>query len=183
MTTFNDTYDFGIGRKLENLPRLLELELQTQLPTDAATQFERIVMPGGEGDQRTPGLRFGDPRVVPLFAGLARFELIADGFRARDLQPLIADYLGEPYSMSRMAYDLRRLRLSGLIERRPDSHRYQLTAVGRRMVPFCGKLYTRAVCCGLRYLDPRHPPTPLARAARAYDAALGGHLVAAGLCA
>lgn len=193
-TTFNDTYDFGIGRKLENLPRLiergreinsrlLELELQTQRPTDAATQFERIVMPSGESDQRTPGLRFGDPRVVALFAGLARFELIADGFRARDLQPLVADYLGEPYSMSQMAYDLRRLRLNRLIERGPDSHRYHLTDDGRRMVPFCGKLYARAVCRGLRYLDPRHPPTPLARAARAYDAALDSHLVAARLCA
>ena len=60
-TTFNDTYDFGIGKKLENLPRLLDLELQSQRPTAAASQFAHLVMPSGEAGQRAPGLRFGDP--------------------------------------------------------------------------------------------------------------------------
>lgn len=184
-TTFNNTYDFGIGRKLENLPklivlgrqinsRLLDLELQTQRPTATATQFENVVMPSGDSDQRVPGLRFGDPRVVALFAALARFALVLDGFRAGDLQPSVEAYLGGTYSMAQMAYDLRRLRLNGLIERRAGTHRYQLTAQGRRMVPFCAKLYARAVCRGLRHLDPQHPPTPLGRASRAYDEGFEG---------
>lgn len=193
-TTFNDTYDFRIGRKLENLPRLvekgreinhrlLELELQTQRPTPAASQFEHIVMPSGERDRRVPGLRFGDPRVVALFAILARFALTVDGFRAADLRPQIEAFLDSPYSMAQTAYDLRRLRLNGLIERTPGSQHYHLTTDGRRMVPFCSKLYARAICRGLRHLDGSHPVTSLARAERAYDDAIHSYLVAARLCA
>lgn len=75
------------------------------------------------------------PLVVALFAVLARFALAVDGFRAGDLQPQMADYQGQPYSMSQMAYDLRRLRLNGHTERRPGTHRYRLSAEGRRMAP------------------------------------------------
>jgi hypothetical protein len=193
-TTFHDTYDFGIGKKIENLPRLIErgrqinrslldLELQTQRPSAAASHFERIVMPSGEPGQRAPGLRLGDPRVVALYAVLARFALTVNGFRAGELQPLVEAYLGEPYPMSRMAYDLRRLRLNGLIQRLPRSHRYQLTAEGRRIIPFCSKLYSRAVCAGLRRMEANQPPMPLSLAARAYDLAIADHLVAARLSA
>lgn len=192
-TTFNDSRDFGIGKKLENLPRLialgrqinqrlLELELQSQRPSTTASRFEQMVMPSGQPHRRAPGLRFGDPRVVALFAALARFEVTVGGFRAGDLQPAVESYLGAEYSMRQMGYDLRRLRLNGLIERVPRSHRYQLTADGRRMVPFCSKLYARAVCRGLARLDPTYPPTRLGRAARAYDEALAAHLVAVRLC-
>lgn len=105
------------------------------------------------------------------------------GFRAGDLRPSVEAYLCEAYPMPRMAYDLRRLRLKGLIERLPSTHQYRLTSEGRHVVPFCAKLYTRAICRDLRHLDPGHPTTPLGRAARAYDAALHAYLVDARLCA
>ena len=193
-TTFHDTRDFGVGKKIENLPRrielgrqinarLLDLELQTQPPTAAASQFERIVMPSGQPGRRAPGLRFGDPRVVALYAALARFEVAVGGFRAGDLQPLVAAYRGADYSMPQMGYDLRRLRRNGLIERMPSSHRYRLTPEGRRLVPFSSKLYSRAVCGGLARLQPEHAPTSLGNAARAYDEAVAAHLVKTRLCA
>ena len=47
------------------------------------------------------------------------------------------------------------------------------------MVPFCSKLYARAICLGLRHLDPRHVPSPLGRA---FDDAVKGYLVGARLC-
>lgn len=44
-----------------------------------------------------------------------------------------------------MTYDLRRLRLHGLIERVPRSHRYRITPIGARVAMFYARLYTRAL--------------------------------------
>jgi predicted MarR family transcription regulator len=44
-----------------------------------------------------------------------------------------------------MTYDLRRLRLHGLIERIPQSHRYQVTTLGARIAMFYVRLYARAL--------------------------------------
>jgi DNA-binding IclR family transcriptional regulator len=42
-----------------------------------------------------------------------------------------------------MSYDLRRLRLHGLIERIPNSYRYQLTPQGLRIAMFFSRTYAR----------------------------------------
>ena len=44
-----------------------------------------------------------------------------------------------------MTYDLRRLRLHGLIERVPRSHRYRITPLGAQTAIFYVRLYARAV--------------------------------------
>ncbi len=49
----------------------------------------------------------------------------------------------EAYTASQMTYDLRRLRLKGLIARVQGSHRYILTAYGRRVTLLMTKLYSR----------------------------------------
>jgi hypothetical protein len=52
------------------------------------------------------------------------------------MRALLAQRLGlDPtnYPAGRMSYDLRRLRLQGIIERIPRSHRYQLTPSGLRI--------------------------------------------------
>ena len=51
-----------------------------------------------------------------------------------------------------MTYDLRRLRLHGLIERVPRSHRYRITATGAQVAMFYARLYTRALrpACSLQ---------------------------------
>ena len=51
-----------------------------------------------------------------------------------------------------MTYDLRRLRLKGLIERISNSHRYRLTNLGIRVVTFFTKLYHRLFTPGLAAL-------------------------------
>ena len=83
--------------------------------------------------QRASALRFGDPRVQALFAALLRFDLLPHGFRNRELREAVASLCGlslDEYGAGRMTYDLRRLRLRGLIERLPGTRRYQLTAEG-----------------------------------------------------
>ena len=81
--------------------------------------------------QRASALHFGDPRVQALFAALLRFDLLPYGFRNRELREAVASLSGlslDDYGTGRMTYDLRRLRLRGLIERVPGTRRYQLTA-------------------------------------------------------
>jgi hypothetical protein len=71
--------------------------------------------------------KFGQPRVMALFLALI------DAFHNRDPRGLVADLLGvtaEPYTASQMTYDLRRLRLKGLIFRPPRTNRYFVTPYG-----------------------------------------------------
>lgn len=42
-----------------------------------------------------------------------------------------------------MTYDLRRLRLKGLIHRIPTTHRYTATTYGLKVAFFCSKLFLR----------------------------------------
>ena len=85
--------------------------------------------------------------------------------------------------MRQMAYDLRRLIRKGLIERLPRSHRCRLTDLGRQLILFCPKVYTRVVCGGLRQFDVGHPPTQLNIAWRSFEVALNSLLQQARLTA
>ena len=61
--------------------------------------------------------------------------------------------------MGQMSYDLRRLRLKGLITRLPHTNTYVLTDEGQRVVLFYTKLHNRL----LRPLTAANdPPAPLA---------------------
>jgi len=71
--------------------------------------------------------------VQSLFAALLRFDLLPQGFRNRELRETVAALCGlspDDYGAGRMTYDLRRLRLRGIIERIPRTQRYRLTAKG-----------------------------------------------------
>ena len=96
------------------------------------------------GEQRAAGLCFADPRVQGLLHVLLFFLLVQATFRNKDLREHIAPLLGmEPSQLSpgRVTYDLRRLRLHGLIERIPKTHCYCITAKGLRTAIF----YTQVV--------------------------------------
>ena len=83
--------------------------------------------------QRASALRFDDRRAQALFSALVMFSPHLNGFCHRQLREHLAQLLGlDPasYSPGRMTYDLRRLRLHGLIRRIPGTHRYHLTAQG-----------------------------------------------------
>jgi hypothetical protein len=156
-TTINEARDFGTSKALKNLPflrnqasainrRLLEVERLSHNCTLSQEALDRLQRPTVETDQRAPGLRFGDARVMALFHALCVFDHVQRGFRNRDLRQHIADLLGltfEEYGPGRMTYDLRRLRLKGLIARVPTTHRYTVTTYGLRVALFCSKLFLR----------------------------------------
>jgi hypothetical protein len=57
-----------------------------------------------------------------------------------------------------MTYHLRRLRLHGIIERIPQTHRYRITDSGPRTVWFCTRTYSRILRPGLGTLLPELSP-------------------------
>jgi hypothetical protein len=177
-TTINNTRDFGIGKLLKNLPelrqigfranrRLLDVQKVSHDCSIGEDAFDKVVRPIEVTGQRAAGLRFGDPRVQALFAVLVMFSLQLRGFTNQEIRPLLAQLLGlDPanYPIGRMTYDLRRLRLHGIIERIPCSHRYQLTPDGLRIALFFSRTYTRLLRPKLAEIIPKIKPpisTPL----------------------
>lgn len=158
-TTINDTYDFQIGRSLSNLAALRQIGFQAnrrllrvqRLSHDCLIgedQLQAVNLPVEVGEQRAPGLRFGDRRVMALMHTLCLFCLSPAGFRNRDLRAHMGQLLGkapQTYAAGPATYDLRRLRLHGLIQRVPRTHRYQLTAAGARVAMFYVRLYARVL--------------------------------------
>ena len=169
-TTINNTYDFGVGRRLKNLPALRQIGLEAnrrvlqveQLTHDChigAQAFDQLQKPAEVDGQHVSALPFGQERVQALLTVLVLFCLQPEGFRNRQLRPLLAQLLGlseSQISPGRMSYDLRRLRLHRLIERVPKTQRYRLTAFGLKTALFYSRTYQRLLRRGLSELhDPR----------------------------
>jgi len=124
-----------------------------------AEAFEQLQQPAEVDGQHASALPFGQARVQALLAAVVLFCLQPEGFRNRQLRPLLAQLLGVAESditPGRMRCDLRRLRLHGLLERIPKSHRYRLTTFGLKTALFYSRTYQRLLRRGLSELhDPR----------------------------
>ena len=156
-TTINNTYDFGIGKRLHNLPklrqigfaanrRMLEVERLSHDCLLSEDTLRAIECPVTAGRQRASGLRFADPRVQALLQALILFRQLSQGFRAADLRRHLAALSGRnPATLSQGAitYQLRRLRLHDFIERTPNSFRYRVTDLGWRVALFFTRAYNR----------------------------------------
>ena len=200
-TTINDSGDFRIGKRLTNLPalrgvgfsanrRLLGVQRLSHNPIRAAEAFtavhEPIITSTG---QRVAGLRLGDRRAHALLQALLVFRLlIPTGFSNRDLRELLAGLLGtapREITAGQAGYDLRRLRVHGLIARIPGTHRYRLTHIGGDHAMLLTRIHTRLLQPGLAQLTDPDPPMPchLRTAANAYRKALDQLAQQAGLAA
>jgi len=107
-----------------------------------------------------PPLRFDQLRTQALLSALVIFRLLPNGFANRDLREHLAPLLGVPPSApkSMMTYDLRRLRLHGLIERIAGTHRYQPTDFGLATALLLTRTYTRILRPDLAELLGPDPP-------------------------
>lgn len=171
-TTINNTYDFRIGRKLHNLPalrevgfaanrRLLDVQRISYDCSIGEDAFAKVNAPVVVNKQRASGLRFGDSRVLALLAAILYFRLIPCGFSNKDLRELMTQLLGlEPgyFTQGKMTYDLRRLRLHGLIERIPKTHRYVVTDFGFKAAMMLTRTYNRVLRPGLAAVHDAVPP-------------------------
>jgi hypothetical protein len=189
-TTVNNPRDLGLGKRLTNLPalraaafaanrRLLDVQRVSHDCAVGEAALTAVTRPVAVDGQRAPALPFADPRVQALFAALVLFCLLPRGFSNRDLRERLAPLLGlDPGALTpgRMTYDLRRLRLHGLIARLPGTHRYRPTAHGLRIALFFTRTHARLLRPGLSHLlDPAPPGSarstaPFARLEEAIDA-------------
>jgi hypothetical protein len=119
---------------------------------------------------------------------LCVFRLLPHGFTNAVLRHHLAPLLGKTPDLmtsGQITYDLRRLRLHGLIERIPGTFRYQVTDTGIRTARFLVRVHDHVLRTGLTEITDPSPPAPTAlRAAdRAYQAALDDLTRHAGLAA
>jgi hypothetical protein len=181
-TTINNTRDFYLGKRLCNLPalrqvgfqanrRLLEVERLSHdcaVGEEALHQLNRPLQVNG---QRTSALRTTDLRVLALWHVLVWFRVLPCGFANRDLREQVAVLTGQSpttITQGRMSYDLRRLRLHGMIERIPKTHRYRVTDFGLRAALFFTRVHARLYRPVVAEVMANAPPE---------DSSLGRHFV------
>jgi hypothetical protein len=153
-SVINSPTDLGCLRRLIHLDelqskaravnaRLLDTERVGQGCVLASPAFERVAQSTlTEDGRRSPALRFGDPRVMALLGALC-IGLNALGFTNRSLRAQVSHLLGVAYTVNQASYDLARLRLNGLIQRREGANTYDLTPDGQRVAIFYTKVHDR----------------------------------------
>jgi len=199
-TTINDARDFGIGKRLTNLPalrqagftasrRLLAAQTLSHDPITGAAALAGVTGPViTSTGTRIAGMRITDPRVQALLAVLCVFRLLPHGFTNAVLRHHLAPLLGkqpEHMTSGQITYDLRRLRHHGLIERIPHTFRYRVTDSGMRSAQFLTRVHDRVLRTGLAELTGPSPPvsTALRAADRACQAAIDDLTRQAGIAA
>ncbi len=179
-TVINKPSDVGCQARLHNLPaivakgrevnrRLLTIERAGQGCAIGSALFERIHQPYIREGQRTGALRFGETRAMALTGALCCFVHAIAGFTNQSLRGLVAGLLGRDYSRTQMTYDLRRLRLHGLIERIPHTNTYVLTPDGARVALFYTKIHGRLLRPLVAAADQPPAPIQLRRALATVD--------------
>jgi len=164
-TTINNTRDFAIGKRLHNLPalrgvgftanrRLLDVQRISHDCSIGERGFHAIQRPRVVDRQRASALRFEAERVQALLHALVIFRLLPHGFSNADLREQLEPLLGRPITPGAVTYDLRRLRLHGLISRVPQTHRYEVTPSGLRYALFFTRSYDRLLRPGLSLVLP-----------------------------
>ncbi|MGA2307659.1 MAG: hypothetical protein ABSH29_26240, partial [Acidimicrobiales bacterium] len=183
-TTINDARgDFKIGKRLHNLAalakvgfsanrRLLDVQRISQEPWAGEDAMESLSHPVVVADQRAPGLRFGDRRVHALMSSLLTFRLLPRGFTNRDLRTQLGELLGRVFSAGSLTYDLRRLRLRGLIERVPQTNRYRVTDDGVRTAALYSRTHNHILRPAMAELIRPIGTGPISAAIRQLDKAL-----------
>ncbi|MGH9252896.1 MAG: hypothetical protein ACRD0W_25810, partial [Acidimicrobiales bacterium] len=179
-TVINKPSDIGVLARLEHLPelvakargvnrRLLMIERAGQGCAIGSALFERIHQPYVREGQRTGALRFGDPRAMALAGALAVCVHAVAGFTNKSLRGLVAGLLGRDYTTNQMTYDLRRLRVHGLIQRIPKTNTYTLTPNGLKVAIFYSKVHDRLLRPLAAAADQPPAPIELRRALRTID--------------
>src|SRR5437867_556904 len=171
-TTINNPGDFHTGKGLKNLhhlrtighqinQKLLQIERVGENCALSQEALNRLQHSTVESGQRAPALRFGDARVMAMLHALCMFAHLPRGFRNADLRDHVVALLGiSHYTPGQMTYDLRRLRLKGLITRLPKTHRYIPTTYGLKVALFYTKVYLRILRPGWLSIDEPSDPIP-----------------------
>lgn len=100
-TVINNTYDFGVKRRLCNLDdlkevgfmanrRLLDVQrISHDCPAGVAT-FDALHRPAVVDNRRVSAMRFGDPRLQAVLTALLMYVFLPTGFSNRQLREAVA---------------------------------------------------------------------------------------------
>ena len=120
-TTINDTRDFGIGKRLSNLPALRQIGFTptdvcwtsrnsaTTPPTARPPSPRSPVLSSPRPGPASRACAWATPASTPCSRALCVFRLLPRGFANRDLRPILAQLLGMPaesITPGKMTYDL-----------------------------------------------------------------------------
>ncbi len=105
---------------------------------------------------------------MALAGALTTTLLAATGITSKSLRALMTGLLHAPCPPGPATYDLRRLRLTGIITRIERTNRYVLTPDGIKVAVFYTKLHNRLLR-PLLAADQPQAPAPLRAALRAID--------------
>ncbi len=178
--TINNPGDFEINKGLTNLPAMRKVGFHAN---------RRLLHPSARPGRSAPGcttrssLYVGSGTTTPTTKARSRSSTPAS--QTKRMSTSASTYAGHTWKPGRATYDLRRLRLHGLIERIPHTHRYRVTENGLHQAMFLTRVHNRLIRAGEAHLTDSQPPTaaPLRAAARAYDTALNQLIQQSGLAA
>ena len=169
-TCSNNLKDFHQKKALEHLPEVAEkrqavndrfadaqaenLNVEVDYPL-----LEKLATPCRLKSQRMAGIRLENDRIIRLLEVLMHSSAHLGGQSAADIhQAVLAAHqlTPDPYARNPLAYDLRKLRAHGLIERPDNRYVYALSDYGRKAAamlvivrnrilrPIAGSLFVRA---------------------------------------
>ena len=113
---------------------------------------------------------------MALTGALTVFIHAVAGFTNKSLRGLVAGLLGADYTTNQMTYDLRRLRVHGLIERIPRTNTYVLTPEGVRVAAFYTKVHNRVLRPLVAAGDQPPAPIDLRRALATIDRTINDYV-------
>lgn len=116
--------------------RYLEALAQVDDDTTLAEIYDQVAKPVTWNGHRVRALDIGRRDDIELLQAISRGEFAVNGFRNRDLRPLLFDDASAPKqtqhrNSARVTRRLRMLRAHGLIQKVPGTHLYRLTHRGQ----------------------------------------------------
>lgn len=141
----HNTAVWGCRHSLEYYPELIErlramlgrfLEVLRTVDVSWVTDdtLERLPEPTQTGRSRVAGVNLNQRRMRAVLAGVLALSRQPGGFQAGELAERVRAILGLAYETRQAAYDLRKLRAKGLVERLAGSRHYQAPTEGVRAI-------------------------------------------------
>jgi hypothetical protein len=145
-TCANNLKDFRQKKSLEHLPEVAgKLQAVNDRFADAQAEnlnvemdyhlLEKLAQPCRLKSQRMAGIRIENDRIIRLLEVLMHSSSQLVGLSAADIHQAILDahhLTPDQYTRNQLAYDLRKLRAHGLIERPDNRYVYTLSGYGRK---------------------------------------------------
>ena len=143
----NRLKDLGLNKGLENLNALRQKLIAV---TDRLADFEagllnvhvdfplfqRLALPIQSGRSKIPGIKIQDTRMMRLMEVLLHGGSQLAGWRTAQIHDCIRAAFGvsaEPYTLTQLRYDVRKMKGHGLLERDGRRYCYRLTEKGKRV--------------------------------------------------